>query len=94
MSTISSVLPKTADDHIERNVFFTAFSHHGLNKFEISDVFEIADLDKDGLLSAREWENFYDIFISDFQGECNKDGDWYLTPDELAGCMYKSHWVR
>jgi hypothetical protein len=76
MSQISNQLPKTADDHIERNVFFNAFAHHGLNKFEISDTFEIADLDKDGLLSTREWENFYDIFVSDFQGPCNKDGDW------------------
>lgn len=76
MPKIMSTLPMTADDHVERNIFFNAFAHHGLNKFEISEVFEIADLDKDGMLSKNEWDNFFQIFVEDFQGPCNKDGDW------------------
>ena len=61
---------------IQRDKFFNAFGHHGLNKYEISDVFDLADIDKNGVLNETEWDNFYSIFVDDFQTNCNKDGDW------------------
>jgi len=94
MSVIKKDLPLNASGHIDRSTFFNAFSHHGLNKYEIAEVFDLADINKTGSLSKEEWRNFYSIFVDDFQGVCNEDGDWYLTPTELAKCMYTAHWVR
>lgn len=63
MDKINKKIKKNIEDHIDRMAFFDEFTHKGLNKFEISEVFEIADIDKDGYLSDTEWDNFYSLFV-------------------------------
>jgi len=43
---------------VQRDKFFNTFAHHGLNKYEISEVFDLADIDKNGVLNETEWDNF------------------------------------
>jgi len=65
-----------ASDHIDRKIFFDYFNHHSMTRHEIFEVFNLVDIDRDGVLTPSEWNNFYDIFVDDFQNNCNRNGDW------------------
>jgi len=64
-----------------------------LTKQEILEIFNFADIDRDGVLSPSEWNNFYDIFVWEFQN-CNKDGIWLLNAKDLGECVGKANWLK
>lgn len=51
-------------------------------------------MDRDGYLDMNEWKNFYDIFIDDFQKNCNIYGDWYIDSTDISSCMYTASWLK
>ena len=47
----------------------------------------LADKDNDGLISKKEWESFYEVFVEPFNTKCDKNGDLILDSKELEGCL-------
>ena len=56
------------------------------------------DVDKDEIVSDKEWINFFNYFIDIFQ-ECDKDWDWFLNIEEATACingnfsLLNSYWL-
>ncbi len=38
----------------------------------------LADKDNDGLISKKEWESFYNVFVEPFNSVCDKNEDLLL----------------
>lgn len=55
-----------------------AFKNSHNNKFEIFEIMYLADKDNDGLISKKEWESFYNVFVEPFNSVCDKNEDLLL----------------
>ena len=42
-------------------------------------MFETADIDKDYLISEKEWQNFYRVFLVPFRDDCDTMTKYLLT---------------
>jgi hypothetical protein len=75
-----------------KSQFYKDWFKHGLNKYELDDIYSIIDKDEDGLLSVNEYKAFYEIFLDPFQNDCDKDNDYLLSGKELTNCLNKAEW--
>lgn len=50
-------------DSVPREDFINAFRLRGLTMAEILDAFNMADIQKDGVLSLDEWRAFFQYFV-------------------------------
>lgn len=70
---------------ISRDSFRQTFRMHGLTNLEIMEVFTMADVNKDGALSADEWRAFHRFFIKSYN-EC-ADAQYRMTHTEIQ-CVF------
>lgn len=54
------------DNKILRDDFVKEWRNRGMTEAEISEVYQTADVDKNGMLSVEEWKAFRKIFIVDY----------------------------
>lgn len=66
-----------------------AFRHTQHNQYEIQDIMYLADKNNDGLVSRKEWETFYKVFVEPFNNDCDTNGDLLLDKGELETCIAK-----
>jgi len=64
-----------------------------MTRTEILQVFQFADVDRDGVLSPSEWGRFYDLFVSEFQA-CDTSMQWFMNSKDLGICIGKSNWLN
>jgi hypothetical protein len=60
-----------------------------MNQYEIYQLFETTDVDKDGLVSEKEWQNFYRVFLVPFRDQCDLSTNYLLNVSEFKSCMIK-----
>lgn len=58
-----------------------------LNKIDIIGIFLQVDINKDGLISKREWKQFYKNFVLEFFEKCDQNKDYLLNQNELKECL-------
>jgi len=47
-------------------------------------------VDNDNLVTEKEWQNFYRVFLVPFRDNCDLTTKYLLTSAELKGCMEKT----
>ena len=53
-------------------------------------MFETADVDKNNLVTEKEWQNFYRVFLVPFRDNCDLSTKYLLNSVEFKGCMEKT----
>ena len=66
-----------------------AFRHTKNNQFEIQEIMYLADKDNDGLVSKKEWQTFYTVFVDPFVNDCDANADLLLDKAEMETCFKK-----
>ena len=58
-----------------------------LNHSDLIGIYLLIDINKDGLISKREWIKFYKFFVKRFYLTCDKNGDFLLNEAEAKDCF-------
>jgi hypothetical protein len=75
---------------MSKSYFYNKFRMHGLSPVEQSDVFNMADINRDGQLSQTEWTAFHQFFITPFQN-C-RTPDFLLDVAQIKDCVLGQEW--
>jgi len=78
------------DNKIMKGDFLKEWYNRGMTNTELSEVFQTADVDKNGILAKDEWEAFRKIFVEDFD-RWDVDRDCSLTSAETVGMVNSSY---
>lgn len=47
----------------------------------------MVDLDRNGLVSESEWQDFYEVFLMPFKDKCDENNNFAVEIPELQQCM-------
>lgn len=75
------------DGFADNQDFQKAFKSLNMTRYEISSVFDQADVEHRGKINQKEWNDFYVSFITHFENADNEPRDGVLSEKEVEKAL-------